>query len=757
MSVRSMFAPWVSMGTSHPAVEYAVDFAERSILYADVMRERGNQYLEHMAQATPNVLNFAAEPVMSGGDLPRPVNYGLVRIVPPEGVVIDPCKRPFVVVDPRAGHGPGIGGFKADSEVGVALRAGHACYFVGFLPDPVPGQTVEDVMRAEAAFLERVIALHPESEGKPVVIGNCQAGWQILMTAAMRPELFGPIIVAGAPLSYWAGWKGKNPMRYSGGLLGGSWLTQLTSDLGAGRFDGAWLVQNFESLNPANTLWRKQYDVFSKIDTEPERYLGFEKYWGGYVFLEGREIQYVVDNLFIGNRLSAAQLVTSDGIRIDLRNIRSPILVFCSEGDNITPPPQALGWITDLYVDDEDVRAHDQTIIYCIHDSIGHLGIFVSGSIGRKEHQEFTTNIDFLSTMPAGIYEAELHEKGPDTLNPDLAFGDYMLSLEKRSLDDVREIVVPDEESDRRFATVSRVSQANLDLYQTFMQPWVHAVTTPESAELLARLHPLRLSYEMMSDRNPWLAWLAPVADRVRENRRPAAKDNPILQAQEAVSDMIESSLDQWREARDAMYERTFEAIYGSPWLQTLMGHDASEAARQHPGHTPEHRAFRAAEAERLRNEITGGGVLEAGIRALHHIGGSRDRVDERSFHVIFNLRCERCADASSIPLPQFKRAVRRQTEIMRLDPEAAIAALPQLLARVTASAITEMRDVLERVMTASGPLDEAETARLREMQALFDKAASAGSRRNVGKAPNATGTAQGSGAPRTERKATVY
>jgi hypothetical protein len=31
-------------------------------------------------------------------------------------------KRPYIIIDPRAGHGPGIGGFKADSQVGVALR-----------------------------------------------------------------------------------------------------------------------------------------------------------------------------------------------------------------------------------------------------------------------------------------------------------------------------------------------------------------------------------------------------------------------------------------------------------------------------------------------------------------------------------------------------------------------------------------------------------------------------------------------------------
>src|SRR5690606_26985770 len=134
-----------------------------------------------------------------------------MRIIPPEDVAVDPLKRPFVIVDPRAGHGPGIGGFKAESEIGVAVRAGHPCYFIGFLPHPEPGQTVEDVMRAEAHFLEKVIALHPQAEGKPAVVGNCQAGWQIMMTAAMRPELFGPIILAGAPRSCWGRWRAAEP------------------------------------------------------------------------------------------------------------------------------------------------------------------------------------------------------------------------------------------------------------------------------------------------------------------------------------------------------------------------------------------------------------------------------------------------------------------------------------------------------------------------------------------------------------------
>jgi pimeloyl-ACP methyl ester carboxylesterase len=203
--------------------------------------------------------------------------------------------------------------------------------------------------------------LHPQADGKPCVIGNCQAGWAVMMLAAVRPELFGPIIIAGSPLSYWAGVHGKNPMRYSGGLLGGSWLTALASDLGHGKFDGAWLVQNFENQNPANTLWSKPYNLYSKVDTEAPRYLGFERWWGGHVNLNAEEIQFIVDELFVGNKLAAGEITTSDGTAIDLRNIRSPIVVFCSEGDNITPPQQALDWILDLYENVDEIRSYGQT------------------------------------------------------------------------------------------------------------------------------------------------------------------------------------------------------------------------------------------------------------------------------------------------------------------------------------------------------------------------------------------------------------
>src|SRR5258708_19795745 len=219
MSIHNATAPGVPMsGLAASAVEYMVDAGQRSVLFLDVMRRRGDQYREHVAQTAPHVLQYAAVLIIAGRELDEPVNYVLVRIVPSKDVKIALDRRPFVVVDPRAGHGPGIGGFKADSEIGVAMKAGHSCYFIGFLPEPMPGQTIERIARAEALFIEKVISRHPEADGKPCVIGNCQAGWAVMLLASLRPELFGPVIVAGAPLAYWAALHAKYPIRYSGGL-----------------------------------------------------------------------------------------------------------------------------------------------------------------------------------------------------------------------------------------------------------------------------------------------------------------------------------------------------------------------------------------------------------------------------------------------------------------------------------------------------------------------------------------------------------
>ena len=704
-------------GLLAPAMEYMVDSVQRSVLFWDVMRQRGNQYREHLAEIAPHVLDYGVELIIDGRTLGRPVNYVLVRVIPPQGIDLDPPLRPFVVFDPRAGHGPGIGGFKADSEIGVALKAGHTCYFVGFLPDPMPGQTIEDVARAEAAFLEKIIDLHPDADGKPCVIGNCQAGWAVMMLAAVRPELFGPMVIAGSPLSYWAGVRGKNPMRYSGGLLGGSWLTALTSDLGHGKFDGAWLVQNFEAQNPANTHWSKHYNLYSKIDTEASRYLGFERWWGGHVNLNAEEIQFIVDELFIGNNLAAGRIKTSDGTTVDLRNIRSPIVVFCSQGDNITPPQQALGWILDLYDDVEDIRCHGQTIVYSVHGDVGHLGIFVSGSVAKKEYSEFSSNIDLIDTLPPGLYEVVFESKAGDTTNPDLVSGDWVMRCEARTLEDIRAMGGNDAADERRFATAARVSEINLALYRTFAQPAVRALVNSPLAEQMHRLHPLRLQYELFCDANPMMAPLAAMAEQVRNNRKPAAKDNPFIAFQENASRQIVAALDAWRDFNETMSERTFLAVYGSSTLQAAAGMDpASKRPPRKAPKNPMHQELLQSRIADLRSRIPVGGLREAVVRSLLYIGMTRAAVDERGFEAIRRIRRAH----SEIPLSAFKLLVREQFHMLLVDEEAALAAIPSMLPADAAARVKAI-ELIKQVLSARGELSEEGKERMDRIVGVFD------------------------------------
>ena len=690
------------------------------MLVLETLNERGAIQLAQAAKEAPHVLSFPAEVVLDGRTLERPVNYLLVRIVPPADVTIDPAKPPIVVVDPRAGHGPGIGGMKPESEIGVALRAGHAVYFVGFLPKPVAGQTIEDVCRAEAVFLEEVAKRCPEAEGKPIVIANCQAGWQVMMMAAVRPELAGVIMLAGTPLSYWAGVRGKNPMRYLGGTLGGAWLTALAGDMGAGTFDGANLIANFESLNPANTYWTKPYNVYSKVDSETERFLEFETWWGSPVLLNAGEMQWIADNLFVGNKLSAGEIRTANGVRIDLRAIKSPIVCFCSEGDDITPPQQALDWILDLYDDASEIVVNGQTIVYSLHPSIGHLGIFVSGKVAAKEHREFVTCMEMIEATPPGLYEAVISEVGEDTANRDLVDGKYLFRLEPRTLDDIRAFGANSPEDDKRFAAVARLSEINLGLYRTFAEPMIRASVTEPMAEAARAMHPNRLRFALFSDKNPFLSAIKPIAEEVRASRKPVSADNPWLAAEKQASSWIIAALENGGKVRDAMTEAFFLTTYGSPLLQALVGLGA-------PGEQTPHRIERDRRAGSRRGGTTGGPRPE--IRARRRRGGGLTRTDPCA-PARRRIRRAGLPDAENHPRdaeveraaehPAISEMLNEQLQLLLLDEERAIAAVPKLLETGGKAQIAAGLDALRQLVGVAGVLDPEGERRFARVESLF-------------------------------------
>ncbi|MFO1037268.1 MAG: DUF3141 domain-containing protein [Geminicoccaceae bacterium] len=658
--------------------EYLVDAAQRTALLLDVLRQRGNEQADMSSRPLATVLTFDHEILVSGRGLKRPINYSLARIVPPEGVKLDPRKRPVVVVDPRAGQGPGIGGFHRESEIGDALVAGHPVYFIGFSAEPVPGQTFLDVVEGQVGYFERVVAMHPDSP-RPMAVGNCQAGYQTLMVAMLRPDLFGPILLPGSPMSYWQGVHGKNPMRYAGGLMGGAWLAALASDLGNGKFDGAYLIGNFDNLNPGNTFFNKLYNVYKNVDTEGPRFLEFEKWWGDFIQLNGDEIQYLVNEHFIGDKLTRNEIATADGRLFDIRNVTSPIIVFTSEGDNISPPQQTLGWILDLYGSVDDIRARGKTIVYCIDPKVGHLAIFVSPKVAVREHEAFMQTMDVIDCLPPGLYELVVTPKVPGEPGADLVQGDFLARFESRTLDDIRAFGRNSEADDRAFATVARMSEIGLAAYRTFMQPFVKAMGSEQLAAFNRATNPVRLQYTLFSDDKPWMQGVARAAEQARAARKPVAPENPLLQMQEKMAEAIVTAWNAYRDSRDRMQEQMFFAIYSSPLVQAWYGTGAGVAPpRRVPAKTPEEVAAIEAAMAGYRAEVETGSLPEAKVRALLYVLAADRALDER---VAFGLRAF-SGKLDGDELEAVKRTVRQQFFALQLEPKRALEALPKMVTR---------------------------------------------------------------------------
>jgi tellurite resistance protein len=660
------------------AAEYWVDGVQRGVLMADVLRERGNTYLNHRQRGMPPVLDFDYEVVLDSATFTRPANYLLLEILPKPGMSVDAKKRPFIVFDPRAGHGPGIGGMKEDSQVGVSLRAGHPTYFVAFRSEPMPNQTLADVSAAEARFIQEVAARHPDADGKPAVIGNCQAGWAVLGLAAVEPGIMGPVIVCGAPMSYWAGVDGKNPMRYMGGLIGGAWMTSMLCDLGGGTFDGAHLVSNFERLNPANTLWSKPYNLYRNIDTERERFLDFERWWTGFFILTKTEMMRIVDDLFVGNKLQRGAIRLESGGKLDLKDVEAPVVVFASGGDNITPPQQALNWIIDVYGSDEEIRHHGKTIVYALHRDIGHLGIFVSGKVATKEHYEINEAIDFIDILPPGLYEMVVDKMpaGSGDRPEDL----YETRFEVRSIEDIRRL--DDNQQDVEFFPASKlVSEINTRFYDAFISPWVRMMVTAPVARALREAHPLRMQYRFFSDENPMLWWARILAPMVRENRRPAAEDNVLRVAEERLSGAIVDGLEHYREVRDGMQERMFKAIYGPNSLGAFFYTEEDMLAAKFAPIVRSKREQTELDAavERFKTRINEGGFAEGWARIVAALMIGSGGINEREMEAGRTLR-EKHPRLAELSVGERKRLLREQSYMVQLDPDRALDTLTDLL-----------------------------------------------------------------------------
>jgi hypothetical protein len=235
----------------------------------------------------------------------------------------------------------------------------------------------------------------------------------------------------------------------------------------------------------------------------------------------------------------------------------------------------------------------------------------------------------------------------------------------------------------------------------------------------MRKMHPLRLSYEMFGPRNPWLAWVDSAADRVRAARRPTEPDNPLVAMQAALSKQIVDGFEAWRRGAERLAEDTFHTIYGTPALQAALGVDTnSPEPPRKAARSKLHEALVERRVGELKAAMTRGGLAEALVRALLHVGMARNAVDERGFAAITRMRDAR-PEHRQMTLSAFKALVREQFLMLVLDEEAALRAIPPLLP----DSIDDRRaafDTLRLIVEASGAPGDAPAERLRRVAALF-------------------------------------
>lgn len=702
-SVFGLWQQWLS---------YSTDSTKRLLQTAEILKDRGDIFIEHELAGCPPVLDYDYDIILDASNFDRPCNYVLLRIKPPEGVVTEESNRPYIIIDPRAGHGAGIGGFKPESQVGVALNNGRPVYFVAFKRLPEPTQTIADVTYAEARFVREVEKRHPGSQS-PVIVGNCQGGWAALILAATHPDIKGPIVMNGAPVAAWSGKVGVDPMRYKAGVNGGTWLAMMSADINNGVFDGAWLVNNFEQMNPYRNYVGKYYDLYKNPTANRERFLDFERWWGGFFTMNEAEIRWIVENIFIGNRIARNTGQLEKGVNIDLRNVKAPIIVFASRGDDITPPPQALAWILDAYTDEKEIEVCGQRIIYMIHDQVGHLGIFVSSKIANREHKGMASIMDMIEIIPPGLYEMRI--EGEQGVGKDKTFS---VDLKRRTFDDLSQAIGQYRTDEKIFRAIHRSSKSQTRIYEQSLRPIIKAMSNETSAQILRSLHPLRLQRSLWSRKNPMVSatstlthtlnrFLSHTAnDAVEENAipqdtntsqsntdnqtrstitqnygsvklpgiEPINQDNVFLKIEKMFMDSLSMTLDFWGDLQGKHTENMFFTLWSMPWLREYGNKESSRrlsnknALRDLP------------KVDQVLAKISQGGYSEAVIRMLILVNIVADNNIDRNKLVRLTEVITKQLPFKDLLNSNLAQIIENQTLMVRFDENQSMDTLKTLL-----------------------------------------------------------------------------
>lgn len=208
------------------------------------------------------------------------------------------------------------------------------------------------------------------------------------------------------------------------------------------------------------------------------------------------------------------------------------------------------------------------------------------------------------------------------------------------------------------------------------------------------------------------------LAEAVRADRTPVQPDNPLLAMEKAASSWITSCLESWGAMRDAMTEAFFLNAYGSRLLQAQVGLAGAEETPRRAVRDLVREAAAAEHRANLEQKFEEGGLEEAALRALIYVRLPDGAFDERSFRMLKSVR-ERRKSNDRITPSQFRDMLNAQLQLLRLDEERAIEAVPRLL-KGHEHNIAPAWSAMQQLVASPGALDREGQRRWARVEKLF-------------------------------------
>jgi acyl dehydratase len=382
--------------------------------------------------------------------------------------------------------------------------------------------------------------------------------------------------------------------------------------------------------------------------------------------------------------------------------------VFASHGDNITPPQQALNWIVDAYASEDEIRIRGQRIVYMVHEKVGHLGIFVSSSVAKKEHSEMASTMKTIEALAPGLYEMVIEDVVGDGHD-----AHFYVSFYSRKLSDIAALDDGRDEEKAHRGGGARLGGGRRSSTTSGRGPAVRAVASPMATEIAKTFHPLRAQRWAFASWNPAMRMAQRFAEQAKAARAPVGGENPFVALEKLWADSVAQSLDFARDIRDMGYEAMFYALWGGPAAIAFGAGHAQPRTKKTP------RELRLMpQVRQALMHVGAGGFVEAVIRMLIMLAEARGSVRrdrlERSARVL-------STDKPFCDLDPALRGqiIHEQSIIAQFEPDAAIDALPRMLEDAESRA--EAIAVVEYIV---GPLDEMEPHtihRLQEFRSVLD------------------------------------